>query len=572
MMGFRTTLILGGLLALWAPAGTAAFVADSARGQAPVPAAPRSGASLFAEDARLAQPVNLEVSAGAVPDIVAMLMKQTGVMLEADAGIAELKASVLARDLPLRSCMGELAALFEAEWSRRGTGKATKYLLARPPQVRRQATRLREQFWERQLEAVSALIRATQAEDAQAALDAANPTVARKWQRPQIPAALRLFDYATRGRYVGEMAVQRPSVSYRDLTSMEKGEARKAMVALAGWQESMGASEPARRLVEASEEPEGIVFTAALSEMYAAGTQPEMKVGERVLSLQARTGNGERILQMGIHVGPMPLPESGARPLPDESQPALRRMLRLTEDARPGSERQGPSLCRVLPEVARQAELSIFADHQHSRPRPVEFSGRWEGSVHDLLRRIETEEETDWTLDGGVLRLRSRRWYVDEERDPPRQLLRTLLTAFRRQGRLDLDDAVRAASMTDAQLEGLKAWAADQDAGDGLWGQVQALADEIGSARPLLRLYSSLSPAQRQALPTGITLESLQVGQQPAFLEAALRLLPTASTEDRARMRLRLDAGENQVAFVALFPNEVRVDRPLSIGAPGLVK
>src|SRR5207249_2766441 len=133
---------------------------------------------------------------------------------------------------------------------------------------------------------------------------------------------------------------------------------------------------------------------------------------------------------------------------------------------------------------------------------------------------------------------------------------------------MELDDCVRAASMDDAQLDGFRSWIGAQESSSVPWSQLTTLAEAISDARPLLRLYGSLSPAQRRALATGLTLEALQVGQQPIFLEAAMRLLPTATTEQRSRMRLRLDCGEDGVVFVAFFPSEVRIDRPVPVRGP----
>jgi hypothetical protein len=539
--------------------------------------AARTGA--FTDDRRLDALVRLDVNGAALPEILAGLEKQSGVDLQNDAGMAELKAVALAKGLSLRTAMRELAALFGAEWTRRGSGTSARYLLARSSATRRRASELHDRFEERQRASVAALIAATHAEDPQRALETANPTVARKWTRPQIPASLRLFDFATHGHYVLDGIETRPSVAYKDLSPEQQAQAREALLALAGWQEAVGNVQMQQALVQASQEPAELVFEGALGEMESPGPSPEMKVGERRLAVIVRSSDGDPVLQMSIHVGPMPLPEDPADPAESAPPPAaassaaiLGHTVRLNpEDGLVGTRPTVP-LHKLLSQVARQTGVAVFADYFYSRPRPLDLSQRWEGTLEALLRRFEQDGQTEWTLDGSVLRLRSRRWAVDESRDPPRNMLAALSAAVRKQGRLEMDDAVRTATMNSEQLDGLCSWAHAQDGGDALWNQVQGLGEKIGDARPLLRLYAALTPAQRRSLPTGITLEALDIGQQPMFLEAAMRLLPAAAPEQRARMRLRLDAAEDCVAFVALFPDDVRIERPLPIAPPALMR
>jgi hypothetical protein len=439
-----------------------------------------------------------------------------------------------------------------------------RYVLARSAGRCREAEELRERFWQRQAESVAALVQATHAADAPAALQAVNPTVARKWHRPQIPAALRLFDFATHGRYVDTAAPRRPSRAYRDLTPEQQAQAREAIAALATWIEQ-GDPAAAQVLTEAARTPEGMLFEGSLGEMFAPNpSAPEMKVGDRVLCLRGRDGVGRTVLEMRVHIGPVPLPEV-SKPSQEASAvpPAATRSLRLEDDERP------LLFHPLLSQIARQTRLAVFADDYYCRPRPMELPVGWEGRLEALLRRLETDAQTEWTLDGSALRLRDRRWYVAELREPPRSVLETVGATLRRQGQLDLDDCVRAAAMDDAQLEGFKAWAGSQDHSDLISGQLQPLAEAISNTRPLLRLYGSLSSAQRQALATGLTLEALQLSQQPMFLEATLRLLPAATSEQRSRMRLRLDSSESGVVFVALFPDELRVERQLPVRPSG---
>jgi hypothetical protein len=525
--------------------------------------------------------VRVELNGVPVGEVLAGLEKQSGVELESGAGMAELKAVVLAKGLSLRTAMRELAALYGAEWSRRGSGTSARYVLARSAAMRRRASELRDRFQERQSASVAALIEATHAAEPQRALETANPTVARKWTRPQIPASLRLFEFATHGHYVLDGIEMRPSVAYKDLSAEQQTQAREALLALASWQETVGNPETQRHLVEASEKPAELVFEGALGEMDVPGPSPEMKVGERRLAVIVRDGDGDPpVLQMYIHIGPMPLPEDPAAAPPDSAAaPAvgsdaaiLAHKVRLNpEDGLVGA-RPTASLHRLLPQVARQTGAAVFADFFYSRPRPLDLTQRWEGTLEGLLRRFEQDGQTECTLDGSVLRLRSRRWAVDESRDPPRGMLEALSAAVRKQGRLEMDDAVRTATMNSEQLDGLRSWGAAQDGGDTLWSQVRDLGEAIGDARPLLRLYAALTPAQRRALATGITLEALDIGQQPMFLEAAMRLLPDVAPEQRARMRLRLDCVEDRVSFVALFPDHPRINRPLPIAPPTLMR
>src|SRR5262249_55564071 len=59
------------------------------------------------------------------------LSQQTGVRLEASREVAELKVTLLARDLPLRRLLVELAELLDLAWSRAGSAPGYRYECAR---------------------------------------------------------------------------------------------------------------------------------------------------------------------------------------------------------------------------------------------------------------------------------------------------------------------------------------------------------------------------------------------------------------------------------------------------------
>jgi hypothetical protein len=128
---------------------------------------------------------------------------------------------------------------------------------------------------------------------------------------------------------------------------------------------------------------------------------------------------------------------------------------------------------------------------------------------------------TKW-VDGPLIRLRSRSWFLERPREIPLRFVRQWLDDHKRYGFLTLDDYLAMATgLTDLQLH---------SAGDLMNLDVAALPldlyDIVGAypARHALRLYASLAPAQQQELSEAgkLPVARLTPAQQ-ALLVAGLR-------------------------------------------------
>jgi hypothetical protein len=123
-----------------------------------------------------------------------------------------------------------------------------------------------------------------------------------------------------------------------------------------------------------------------------------------------------------------------------------------------------------------------------------------------------------WTKDGNLLRLRSRRFYADQEAEVPESFLRRWLARPAQAGYVGLDDlATAAATLSRRQFTGLDAYWAWYTEGRNL----EAAAD-FSRLYPLqedLRFWAALSPAQRQAARTSrpIAVSEMNTAERQAL-------------------------------------------------------
>jgi hypothetical protein len=125
--------------------------------------------------------------------------------------------------------------------------------------------------------------------------------------------------------------------------------------------------------------------------------------------------------------------------------------------------------------------------------------------------------------DTTVIRLRSRRWPLDDQMEPPPAAVEALTTALKKTGRLGLPEYLMAAQLTPAQNTGLVRM--DPTKFDQIGRMLGDLEGPPGLMRAMLRLVAAQTPEQRASAesPTGLPLAQLPPAQRDAFVEAVTR-------------------------------------------------
>jgi hypothetical protein len=180
----------------------------------------------------------------------------------------------------------------------------------------------------------------------------------------------------------------------------------------------------------------------------------------------------------------------------------------------------GWSLWDLLPDLARTYGVNFISDAYWTRSgaaAPLDASAV-AGQLTSLFRLLDRSVwfTHRWDRRGSLVRLRSRTWFDDRPREVPLRRVRQWQRLIDQHGALPLEEVLgSAASLTDHQLAELH-----------LIEYELGLSEElslIDAARHALRLYASLSPAQRQVLGTGKALAVAQLtpGQRDLFTQAS---------------------------------------------------
>jgi hypothetical protein len=157
----------------------------------------------------------------------------------------------------------------------------------------------------------------------------------------------------------------------------------------------------------------------------------------------------------------------------------------------------------LLPALARAYGVSFIADAYWSTPRVAggPISGAERRPLPELLDSLAAHAYA-WDQRGRLVRLRSRTWHLDRPREVPVRLVRRWLSSV--------------ATLGDEQLQSLAGVAREAQ-----------LPPEFGSAYPArhaLRLYASLTAAQRDALARGKAIPAAELlPRQRAIFLAALQ-------------------------------------------------
>jgi beta-lactamase regulating signal transducer with metallopeptidase domain len=238
---------------------------------------------------------------------------------------------------------------------------------------------------------------------------------------------------------------------------------------------------------------------------------------------------------IGVGIGPAVVQQWAEENTPERAaalakDPLLgsRKLFKPTVKPRPTPD-WGPNAIRIwrlselLPEVARTYGVNLIADAYWTAPAisVPQLSTGVPTSLYKLLDRMAGPRYR-WQRHGPLLRLRSRNWFFDRPREIPLRLVRRWKALVEQHGALPLEEYLQSVvALSDNQLESL-----------GLLREAAAFPEELSGlggayrARHALRLYASLTAAQRQALWQGNALPVAQMlpAQQALYRDAVREL------------------------------------------------
>jgi hypothetical protein len=528
----------------------------------------------------LERPVTLTETKIALGDLVGKVAAETGVTLAAARDVADEPVAVVVKALPAHELLDRLAELLGYRWSQQRGKEAPVYEIWQDLVGRRHEDALREAVStraRRSLEteirrraAIAALPlerlrqiaeeRAPEASEraaiARQLFDPVPRVLARllggltplQWARlceegallfatEPGPGELRLPEEATRALRACRPDLYPSAALSRPPRPVSDGRARQQEEMQAQWTAATGYRVQLR--LEEGPAPSGRTLGVTAEACPVLGGAP---VGNSFWGV----GPGTRLSVSAVTRNPRPVEIEDA--LPPHARPAndplFRVRRRFLPAAVPGGATVGPSprLQELLPSLAATYGVHFIADAYWGTPRfaPALWTGEQPMTLDEVLERYAGSSHR-WEFREKVALLRSRTWFLDRVCEVPLRLVRRWEALCEREGTLTLDAwAELAATLSDGQLASLS----------GLAGEL-GLPPEFSTAhavRHLLRLWASLSPAQRLALweRQTLLLPQMSPGQQRLFL---------ASLRAQSRFRFRgLKPDPRAVGALSLFP------------------
>jgi hypothetical protein len=251
----------------------------------------------------------------------------------------------------------------------------------------------------------------------------------------------------------------------------------------------------------------------------ADATDAEQFSGEATSLHLTSRGGSEAQEQMLAGLSPERLAENERDPLL-RVRKSLQRAERMVEGGTYEAFHQRQAM-QFLLSLVRAYEVHAIAD-TYGMGLPSSFTGSELYSYGPLplwqLLDIACGPSHRWDHRGRVIRIRSRKWFIERPREIPERLIREWKAQTARRGSLTLDAWTHVAALRDPQLENLSSLVSNA----GLPQEFQ----QVHYHRHLLRLYAALSAGQRQALWEGrrLSLAAMLPRQRQLFV-AALREL-----------------------------------------------
>lgn len=520
----------------------------------------------FADDRSLQCRVTVTAKGVPLRHVVKKLSAVAGVPLSVSGRAGDERTIAFAREAPLHEVMGSLAELYRLQWSRKGTGAATRYVLAKSPESAREEADARTRSF--------GAAHAGWVDQAVDARNPARPERSLKFRWPGLPpilldAGIKECQARILPRAAAELPrLVREGVISQPLALWPPAEREQVIRAVQGW---LNHRTEALHQLSLPAAEESLRNGTALPE--GSRRQPKAPGAERSsleMELEAKPDLSLAISIRTPHGGNYPLAREPAR-IPVD--PGLRlyagRALRPVVKGGPppagdpagsdpwnrrlsatGFRVEDPSsLYGTLETISRRGGCAIYAD---------DYAGTWlmsnrrPGGGYDLPDALTAGDALDafcregasegdshsyWWRRKRAALIRSRHWLWEAEAVLPADLAQSLAASLRRTGRPGAADLARIASLTGLQVaslqtrpQGLRAW------------------------KTLVQAPNRLSLASRMRLPgRGLSWEDLPDPDRIALM----RLLPQLRTGDwtysaRVAGRLERSYGANSTAVLDL--------------------
>jgi hypothetical protein len=534
----------------------------------------------------LEKPVSYTETKIPLGELVEKVAADTGVKLTATADVADEPVALVVKQLPARELLEQLADLLDYRWARRGKEDAWRYVIwqdlggkQREAALRAAAfadaeRRLREETgrWAEMARLTDAQIQAMR----DSAAKQLEKMAALPWDQQQSllrsPERRQSIDQGQRARVLSRPIIRTLADLAGSLTSEQwallRGRRRLVFSSQPGNGELLLPARFARQFRAApyrgsSDRVDGPPqqkqqWDAALHNMQA---EWERARGYHVIfQYDARgfmTGQG---LYLGATAIPSPSPRASlfeqgnrfgvlgvpgdldvpglarppaVRPAVAVADPVFSRLGVLSPEKVPSEDPIGPARGPVwqpwelLPDLARAYGVLLIFDAYWSTD-PV-YGLKFPPEAQSLLSQLQhvSGGRYRWDRRGDLVRQRSNTWFLDRPRELPLRLVRGWQDSFSRCGELTLDQyATAAATLTDLQLRSTK-----RLIHRGVL-PADAFSLEIAlDARSVLRLYASLTPAQKQTIRAGKEISGSRWSpRQRALFQAVLREGPLPDT------------------------------------------
>ncbi len=182
---------------------------------------------------------------------------------------------------------------------------------------------------------------------------------------------------------------------------------------------------------------------------------------------------------------------------PDE--PALYDMIRVEAD--------GKKLIDYEEALAEASGFAVVSDSFNVCPGFADI-GKQEIELREVLTKLSDGYRYGWEKHGAIIEFRSKDWFMKRTTQIPDEWIDQWRASFKASDYLSIDDLAQMSILTNAQIEeNLKS--------DAVFGLTSIFDWGFHGQRPILKLYSSLSPSQRRALfsKSGLSSVSLRPHQ-----------------------------------------------------------
>ncbi len=431
-------------------------------------------------DARLKREVTTRAADRPLRECLAEWGREAGVGLRTAADYEDRPITIRAAGLPLAKLLDAVAGLYEDHWRVDGKGSTAAYVLEASPARRAKQKQLLEAFdatlKSQLLEMVRDIAKNGPPESVQAEFEPeAREHAEKEWKARGEVLSLLSEDAVSRllsGRSIRVRLADASGAAadvlwrFAETFAMPDASGHKPQQRANGWVHyaaepytiaiSSVRGLPLRRLMFTFGTPRGS------SSAYGIAVHPDRLAEELDRKL--------RKLRTGEEQDPAERRRAGGAQLQHRvpATEALRQRAVGTRGA-------------LLVALAEAIGANLVAD---SHIKPPLTAGVLPGlTVEDALSAVAEPHSCYWRVDDGVLRMRSRHWWLDDLAEPPATAVKRWRVALETTGRLSLDESLQLASLAPDQQERVR----------------QVLPETQHAFTPWLRFYALLSPTQRQA-------------------------------------------------------------------------